>query len=94
MNTDTKAIEIQFPHDALWQDADPDDYDQDATEEFFADSVVNALEARGYTVEFVWAHTTDMRILDDDGAGITDRRYDEIRHIINSVGVEYVQIEE
>jgi hypothetical protein len=88
---DNQAIEIQFPIGMLWADADPDDYLADDTETWYADAVSRALYKAGYDATVRWSNVVTTTILDADGEPIVDDRYNEIRGIIDSVEVDYIE---
>ena len=91
-STNYAEISIEFPIDMLWQDVDSNDYMADDTETAYAASVRRALHRAGYNATVTWSNVVATTIEDGNGA-ITDDRYNEIRNIIDSVSIEYIEIE-
>jgi hypothetical protein len=83
---------ITFPIDMLWQDADADDYNADATEQAYADAVTRALYAEGYEAEISWSNVSSTRIEREDGDDVGDD-YDFIRTVMDTVEVDYIVME-
>lgn len=92
MNSNDR-ITIEFPIDMIWTNVDPDDYMAAATETAYAEAVKRALWKRGYDATVTWSSVVSMEITDADGDYIVDDRYSEIRGIIDSVEVEYIEDE-
>lgn len=93
-NDSKQEITIEFPIDMLWVDVDADDYMADDTETAYAEAVKQALWKRGYDATVTWSNAVNMEITDADGDDIADDRYSEICSIIDSVEVEYIEIED
>lgn len=85
-----KRVEVSFPIDMLWSDADPDDYLANATETAYAEAVGRALRQAGYEASVTWSNVVTTTITDESGEPITDDRYNEIRGIIDGVPIEYI----
>ena len=90
-NDSKQKIDIEFPIDMLWTDADPDDYLADDTETAYAEAVKQALWKSGYDATVTWSNVVTTAIFDDDGETMVDDRYSEIRGIIDSVNVDYIE---
>lgn len=87
-------IEITFAIDMLWQEVSPDDYMADDTETAYADEVTQALHNAGYSATVRWSNVSSMKIIDTEtGFSIEGDDYNYIRAIIDSVPVNYIEIE-
>lgn len=89
-----RRLEIVFPIDMLWQEADADDYNADATEQAYDDAVMRALYRAGYEADITYSTVSSMEITDGNEEPVTDDRYEEIRTIIDGVPVDYIEMDD
>ncbi len=91
--TSVKEIEIELPHDMLWQEVDSETVYADATEDKFEMDFKKALFEAGYSARISWGATSGMKVYDvETGQPIED--LSEIRGIMDSIQPEYIEIED
>lgn len=85
-------IYVTLPIDMLWVDMSEDDFNADATETAFADTLRRKLYEAGYEVEIDWGNVAMTRIENEDGSDLGDD-YHHIHGIMDSIEVDYIPMD-
>ena len=88
-----KSYEITIANDMLWVEADPDDYDVEATENDFEIKFEKALREAGYEdVSILWGNVGSLQVYNDTEETDDPVAQNDIRNIMNEIEVGYYEI--